>query len=177
MIAEILKAKLTPDQQAAATRAMRPLVTSDDDRPRRAAQDAMKTLATPADADFLLGLMESTDDWTRQLATDLLVQIQKEARVAKPLAALLGDPKKTHAAGRALVALGGIGEPAVIPYLRNDDPPTRKRAAEVLGDIGTTASLPALRPLEREKDFFTKTAATRAVAAIKSRESGENRKR
>lgn len=176
VIADLLKAKLSPEQQASVTRAMRPFVTDADDHLRRAAQNAMKTLATPADADFLLGLMESTDDWTRQLATDLLVKF-KDARVAKPLALMLGDPKKTHAAGRALISLGGIAEPAVIPLLRSDDATTRKRAAEILGDIGTSASLRDLQTLEKDKDFFIKTSAARAVSAIKSRSGGTNGKR
>lgn len=173
---DLPKAKLTPEQQTTVTRAMRPLVTDADDQVRRAAQNAMKTLATSADADFLLEKMNSTDDATRQFATDLLVRM-KDARAAKPIAALLADSKKTHAAGRSLISLGSAAEPAVIPYLRSDDPATRKRAAEVLADIGTSASLSALKPLERDKDFFIKTAATRAISAIKSRSPGTNGKR
>jgi len=172
---DLPKAKLTPEQQVAAARAIRPLVTDADDHTRKAAHQAMKTLATAADADFLLEQMSSTDDSTRQFATDLLVRM-KDARAAKPLAALLGDSKKTHAAGRSLVSLGSVAEPALIPYLRTDDPATRKRAAEILGDIGTSASLSALQALEKDKDFFTKSAAARAVSAIKSRSAGKNGK-
>ncbi len=175
-LSDLAKATLTPEQQAAAARAMRSLVTNDDPHLRRAAHHAMKTLATPADADFLLEQMASTDDAVRQLATDLLVRM-KDARVAKPLAALLGDSKRTHAAGRSLVSLGSAAEPAVFALLRSDDPTTRKRAVEVLGDIGTSASLPALQALEKEKDFFLRSAAARSVSAIKSRSSGTNGKR
>lgn len=173
---DLPKAKLTPEQQVAAARAMRPLVSDADDHLRKAAHHAMKTLATSADADFLLDQMSSTDDATRQFATDLLVRM-KDARAAKPLAAMLGDSKRTYAAGRSLVSLGSAAEPAVIPYLRSDDPATRKRAAEILGDIGTSASLSALQALEKDKDFFTKSSAVRAVGAIKSRSSGTNGKR
>jgi HEAT repeat protein len=168
---DLPKSKLTPAQQAAAARAMRPLVTGADEPLRNAARQALKTLATPADADFLLEQLDSTDDATRQFATELLVRM-KDARAAKPIAVLLSDSHKTHAAGRALISLGSAAEPAVVPYLRHKDPNTRKRAAEVLTEIGTSACLPALKTLEKDENFFAKAAAARAVAAIQSRPSG-----
>jgi len=167
-IEALTTASLAPDQQAAASRALRPLVIDSDRAVNDPARKAMKTLATPADADFLLEQMESTDDWLRQFATDLLVQF-KEPRAAKPLAVLLVDARKTHAAGRSLVALGSIAEPAVVPYLSSEDPNTRKRAAEVLGEIGTSASLPALQKVAKDSNFFAKVAAERAINAIKAR--------
>jgi HEAT repeat protein len=171
-IHDLSKAMLKPEQQAAAARAMRPLIADGDIHMRNAVRHALKTLATPADADFLLEQLDSTEDATWKFAAELLVKF-KDARAAKPLAAMLGDNKKTYAAGSSLVSLGRAAEPAVIPFLRSDEPATRKRAAEILGDIGTSASLPALQALEKDKDFFTKAAAESAINAIKSRQSGK----
>jgi HEAT repeat protein len=171
---DLAKAKLTPERQAAASRALRPLVTDGERAVSDGARNAMKALASPADADFMLGLLGSTDDATRQFATDLLVKF-KDARAAKPIAVLLSDSMKTYPAGKALVALGSAAEPAVIPYLGHDDPNTRKRAAEVLAEIGTSASLPALQRGAKDKNFFAKVAAERALNAIKSRHPGGRR--
>jgi HEAT repeat protein len=120
-------------------------------------------------------LMASTDEPTRVLATDLLVQF-KDARAAKPLAMLLPDAHKTYWAGNKLIEIGSSAEPAIIPYLASDDPGTRRRAADVLGRIGTTASLRALSVVAaKDKDFFSKVAATNAINAIKGRASGNKR--
>jgi HEAT repeat protein len=88
---------------------------------------------------------------------------------------VLSDSHKTYPAGKALISLGSAAEPAVIPYLRHDDPTTRKRAAEVLAEIGTSACLSALQAVAKGKDFFAKVAAERAINAIKSRPAGANR--
>jgi HEAT repeat protein len=93
----------------------------------------------------------------------------KDIRVAKPLAALLQDRMKTHYAGNALIRMGSSAEPAVLALLSSEDPTTRKRAAEVLANIGTSASLPALQRAAKDKDFFAKVAADRALNAIKAR--------
>jgi serine/threonine protein kinase/HEAT repeat protein len=167
-IQDLTTGQLNAAQQAAASRALRPLVIDPERAVNDPARKAMKTLATPADADFLLEQLSSTDDWLRQFATDLLVQF-KEPRAAKPLAELLPDTRKTHAAGRSLIALGSIAEPAVMPYLSHNDPNARKRAAEVLGEIGTSASLPALQKVAKDSNFFAKVAAERAITAIKAR--------
>jgi serine/threonine protein kinase/HEAT repeat protein len=168
---DLSTASLKPQQQEVASRALHPLVTDADRSISEGARKAMLLLATKADADFLLGTMSSSDERVHQFATDLLIKL-KEPRVAKPLAMQLGDPRKTHAAGRALIALGSIAEPEVFPYLKNSELNTRKRAAEVLGEIGTKASLPELEKIARDKkqeNFFARVAAERAIAAIKSR--------
>jgi HEAT repeat protein len=170
-IFDITSAQLNPQQQQAVCLALQPLVNDAERSISEGARKAMTALATNTNADFLLGLIDSNDDRTSQFAVDLLVKL-KEEKVAKPLAMQLGDPKKTHAAGRALIALGAVAEPAVLPYLKNNELNTRKRAAEVLGVIGSKASLPELEKIARNKNqdnFFARVAAERAVAAIKSR--------
>lgn len=175
-MSDLSTANLTPDQRTAAARALRPLVVDSDAGVRDAARRAMKTLATPADADFLLAQLGSTDDATRQFATELLVRF-KDARAAKPIAMLLSDSRKTHAAGKALIDLGSAAESAVVPYLRHDDWGTRKRASEILAEIGTSASLPALQAAAKDTNFHAKVAAERAINSIKSRPAGANRQR
>ncbi|MFM7182530.1 MAG: hypothetical protein ACKO2G_13840 [Verrucomicrobiales bacterium] len=168
-------AKLTPEKRVEVARAVRPLLTNPEDRVRDATRETMKVLATKADADFLLGLMGSTDEPTRAFATDLLVQF-KDVRAAKPLAMLLSDAHKTYWAGDKLIQIGSATEPAIIPYLASDNPGTRQRAADILAKIGTPASLRALGVVaEKDKNFFSKVAATNAINAIKGRASGNNR--
>lgn len=169
------KATLTEAQRVAVAKAMHTLVTDPDKGVADATRRALKTLATKADADFLLEKMNSTDDALRVFATDILVDL-KDVRVAKPLAAMLQDRMKTHYAGNALIRLGSSAEPSVLALLSSEDPTTRKRAAEVLANIGTSASLPALQRATKDKDFFAKVAADRALNAIKARPPEANRK-
>jgi HEAT repeat protein len=176
-IDDITSAKLTPKQQVAACRALQLLVTDGERAVSDGSRKAMMALATQSDADFVLGLMSSGDDGVRQFATDLLVKL-KDVRVAKPLAMQLADKQKTYSAGKALAALGSAAEPTVLPYLRDADVNTRKRAAEVLGEIGTRSSLSALEQIARNKkqdNFFARVAAERAIAAIKSRLQNDRR--
>lgn len=167
-------AKLTDAQRVAVAKALHPLVTDGEKWLADTARRAMKTMATKADAEFLLGLTSSTDDGARLFATDLLIEL-KDVRVATPLAALLQDRAQTHHAGNQLIRLGSSAEPVVLPYLNNEDPVTRKRAAEVLEKLGTSASLTALQRAAKDKDFFARVAADRAINAIKARQADANR--
>jgi serine/threonine protein kinase len=167
-------ATLPADQRGLAARALYPLVTDTDRWVRDAARKALQKLVTKADADFLLEQVQSTDDATRQFATDLLVEF-KDARVAKPLAALLAANIDTWRTSTALTALGSLAEPAVIPHLQSEDWGAQCRAAEILGKIGTAKSLPALQALTKGPNFHVKVAAERAIAAIKARPPEANR--
>jgi prepilin-type processing-associated H-X9-DG protein len=161
-------AALPADQRVVTARALYPLITDTDRWVRDAARKALQKLATKADADFLLEQVQSTDDATRQFATDLLVEF-KDARVAKPLAALLAANIDTWRTSTSLTALGSLAEPAVIPHLQSEDWGAQCRAAEILGKIGTAKSLPALQALTKGPNFHVKVAAERAIAAIKAR--------
>jgi HEAT repeat protein len=169
------KATLTEMQRVAVAKAMRPLIADPDKGVADATRRAMKTLATKADADYLLEQMNSSDDAVRLFATDLLVDL-KDVRVAKPLAALLQDKGQTYHAGNTLIRLGSSAESAVIPLLTSEDPATRKRAAEVLAKIGTNASLIPLQRATKDKDFFARVAADHALSAIKARAADANRR-
>jgi HEAT repeat protein len=170
------KAKLADDERVAVASEVRDLILDTDDRVKEAARTAMKTLATVADADFLLEQMSSRDEKTMRLATELLIQL-KDMRVAKPLAEQLADPQETYRAGGHLITIGSGAEGAVIPYLRSEDAATRRRAADVLAKIGTRASVPALEVAAKDSDFFAKAAAESALGAIKGRSTGTNRNR
>ncbi len=167
------KAKFADAERVEVASAVRDLILDTDDRVKEAARTAMKTLATVADADFLLEQMSSTDEKAMRLATELLIQL-KDMRVAKPLAEQLADPQETYRAGGHLITIGSGAESAVIPYLRSEDAATRKRAADVLAKIGTRASVPALEVAAKGPDFFAKAAAESALGAIKGRSTGKN---
>lgn len=162
-------AKLTPEKQVEVALAVRPHVNDDDGRVSDAARKAMKAHASKADADFLLGLMESTDKKTLQFATELLIRFG-DARVAKPLAVLLADQYESYWAGDQLIKLGASAEPAIIPFLSHDDQMVRRRAADTLAKLGTRESLRTLDGLLKDKEFFVKVAAENAIKAIKARE-------
>jgi hypothetical protein len=73
------------------------------------------------------------------------------------------------AAGKALRTVGPPAEKQVLALLGDQDPGIRKDAIEVLKDIGTEQSLPALQAAVDSKEFFTSGPAAEAIAAIRSR--------
>jgi serine/threonine protein kinase/HEAT repeat protein len=162
-------AKLAPDKQAEVSEAACPLVKDEDGRVVEAARNVLKAHASKANADFILGLMDSTDRKTLQFASDLLLKFG-DARVAKPLAVLLADQYLSYWAGDQLIKLGTHGEPAVMAFLAHDDQMVRRRAADTLSKIGTRQSLRPLEALLNDKEFFVKVAAENAIKAIKARE-------
>jgi HEAT repeat protein len=78
-------------------------------------------------------------------------------------------PESRHDAAACLKAMGPAAEDAVLPYLKHADHWVRMEAANVLGDVGTDKSLPALRELSESRDGLAPGAAKQAMEAIRKR--------
>jgi HEAT repeat protein len=68
--------------------------------------------------------------------------------------------------------LAGIGEPAIpslIVYLKNEDPSVKKRAAVILGEIGSFEAHEPLTDLLHDSDPSVRREAFEAIEQIKRR--------
>jgi hypothetical protein len=72
-------------------------------------------------------------------------------------------------AAKALIMLGPVAEKDVLPLMTDQDIGIRESAIDVLKEIGTEQSLPALQRIADGNDGFTKRRARDAVAAIRGR--------
>ncbi len=95
----------------------------------------------------------------------------KDPGSAEPLARRLEDFFDGDHAAEALRQLGPAAEKAVAKRLTHKDFSVREKACAVLGDIGTPASVPALRAVQG--DFFTDRHARAAIQKITSRHGAE----
>ena len=65
--------------------------------------------------------------------------------------------------------MGPIAEPALIERLTNPDADVRKRACEILKEIGGREALKAMHALPADPDFFVRVAAQDAMKNIVAR--------
>src|SRR5262249_54143461 len=96
----------------------------------------------------------------------------KDDRAIAPLAQRLPDGGDRAAASKALQAIGARAEKEVDKYLTNPDTAVRLEACHILREIGTRASLQALRDAvqaNRQKHKDVATAAEVAIKAITAR--------
>jgi hypothetical protein len=129
--------------------------------------EALKVLALwgqPQDAASVTSLLDARWPGMAVQAVKTLGQLKGPA-AAQALADQLG--KSQHDAVAA--ELRGFGKDAEKPLLariKSDDPRVRKQVCELLGDIGTAESLPALREAADDADPGVRDAAAAALEKL-----------
>jgi HEAT repeat protein len=188
--AAVLTEQLSTASAASAAEALRAMgpdaerqlaagLTTDDRRAREQIVALLRAIAQSKtlDGDTVTALIQtvvaadsmmSLDDAIAALATI------KEPRVATTIAAGIPHLRYRAQAVGALVSMGDLAEPAVLPYVAHGDPFARRCACEILGRIGTRKSLSPLQKASR--DFFSGQAAREAAEAIKQRQRAAARK-
>ena len=132
--------------------------------------DAAKRLAEiggPENVPTLLRFLEVEDFFGGGEVVNTLVR-SKDPRAAKIFGASF--PRDRDNMAKALIALGPVAEPEVLPHLTNPDGGTRNKACEVLRVIGTKASIAPLQGLLVDRDQSVTRNAEAAIAAIEERE-------
>jgi HEAT repeat protein len=84
---------------------------------------------------------------------------------------LAEDPERI---AQLLRARGKEAEAAVLPLLKSAEPRAARAAAQVLGDIGSEKSLPALQEAARANDTLLANAARDAIKKLKPADDVEN---
>lgn len=149
-------------------------VKTTDSQIRMVAGRILAQHATSAHVPWLLGLLKSSDPSLRAEAIQALGRL-KEKRAVEPLVEMVGQGAGEFGAVEALKQIGAPAEPAVLTLLRERHQETRRRACEILQQIGTQRSLEPLRALRLSSDEMLGNAARQAAQEIEARwESGRD---
>jgi HEAT repeat protein len=145
---------------------------------RAAAAKALVVWATKAQVPDLLAALDEEQRSLGGPAPHLLEALgkQKDKRAIVPVARFLSNHSHVRPAVKALVALGPETEETVLKYLNHKEFRTCVGACDVLRDVGTKKSLPALRATlaNGRKDMWAGwrdvvQAAQAAIDAIEAR--------
>jgi hypothetical protein len=146
--------------------ALLPLVDHDDGF---LVHDVVETLGVWRSPQAVPKLIERTTDnrfFVRKLAIKVLGKY-KAVRAAEPIADRLKEDG--FEAEEALKEMGSIAEPALIARLKSPDSETRRRACDVLRDVGGSEALKAMRSIPPDADFGVRVAAQNAIKQITAR--------
>lgn len=140
-----------------------------DARLRNYATSALRKWATPETVPTLIEMLEGNDRRMRSEAERILLAM-KDPRAVEPLTRDFGggDFVKHVAANRNIKALGPIAESAVWPHVTAQKWTLAKEACELLGQIGTRRSLPALELAMQHETRFVREAAEKAIRDIQA---------
>ena len=155
------------EQQAEVATALEPLL--DATETRREAIRALKVWGTRANVPKLLTLLEDEDAFFRGEVMATLVAI-KDPRVLPYLGESLasGDFSRRHEAARHMRTLGPMAETILWPHTTSADWQIAMEACNVLKDIGTKKSLPALQLATQHANQSVKFTAQNAIREVET---------
>ena len=153
-------------EQDQVARALADQLKSSDTHVKKGALKALVVWHTDAVIPDMCKTVNDADVFTRWEAYETLSNVQ-DSRAADAIAERLTADR--FQASNALQKMGPMAEPSVAKYLKHSDHWVRAEACKILGVIGTRKSIPELRRMTRDKNFFVSTAAKRAGADILAR--------
>ncbi|MFO0926968.1 MAG: trypsin-like peptidase domain-containing protein [Gemmataceae bacterium] len=134
--------------------------------------ECLRALAVWGDRDCvpaILPLLEDSSSLVRVEAINTLGKLDDE-RAIDPIAKRLTDPPTRHVAGQALRRFGAKAERAVLPHLDNADLFVRMEVCNILKEIGTEQSRPALQKTAAgDANRVVQSVAAAALRAITAR--------
>ena len=118
----------------------------------------------------LLAVLDDRDDSIRRRAAMILGEIG-DPRATPGLMSLLHDDYYSvrREAGAALIAIGTPAVELVVSALDDPDGDVRKRAADVLAEIGDVRAIAPLERIFDDEDWYARKAAEDAVKRIRER--------
>jgi HEAT repeat protein len=128
--------------------------------------DALGIWGTPAQVPMLIDFLSDPDIAARGHVLKALGALRDE-RAVKPVMRCFLESRGSYDAELALIALGPLAEREVAELLKHQEPLTRRNACQILGKIGTAASVPALEAARKEA--ATRGPAERALREIAAR--------
>jgi hypothetical protein len=132
------------DQRAEIAKKLVELTEIDSPHIRRPAVLALGVWGSENEVPVLLKAMEHSDVFTRREALKVIGRF-RDPQIVAALIRCFRDFQTRADADKALREVGGIAERDVLALLKESDVFLRKAAIEVLTDIGTEASVPALK--------------------------------
>lgn len=165
----LARARPTAERRKAVVSALEALLTDRDWATRGKAVRALGVWGTKDNVPSLVRLLKDDQFSVRHAALAALGRI-KDPSAAEAVAARLKELGDRMPAHRALTAMGPGAEKATRAYLKDGDLFLRVEVCNILADIGTKASLPALQDLaEHDDNPLVKASADRAVHEISQR--------
>jgi HEAT repeat protein len=156
----ILDRTPTPDRNAEVAKSLEPWVVCSDRGIRDEAARRLAARAEKENAPALATLLQGDDFNGRVEVMEALERI-KDPRAGEALALWL--QRDRDRAARCIVALGSGAERAVHKYLTHSDAGVRRKACEILKEIGTQRSI---RPLELATEDKSPDVARQALDAL-----------
>jgi HEAT repeat protein len=123
--------------------------------------EAVKALGvwgTKDDVPTLIRALDHEDGATRRAAA-LAVRRFRDERAIPVLVRRLADTQCTGESAKALIDIGSAVEKSVIPSLSSTDTTEQGAAIDVLKEVGTANSVPALQKVVASKSFWGNKAA------------------
>lgn len=165
---KLVKAVPVESRREEVAAALEPLLKERDGGVRTDAAKALIVWGTPKSVPALIPLLGDESVWARGAAMDALAAT-KDPKAAEALAERLDEFGVRGHASKALKAMGATAEKALVPLLKHKDWGVRLEACKILGEIGTNASISALRGAAGDSNGHVKGEATRAIQAIQGR--------
>jgi HEAT repeat protein len=153
--------------------ALQPLLDGNDGFLRDDAFEALCAVATKENVPYLLqALSEKQFQFQQRWAIIALGRIKDERALGALIEKLRLGGERSEAI-RALIAFGPAAEKPLIPRVNDADAWLSAGVCEVLKEVGTPASLPALEELAGKKDdLLAVPRAREAIQAIRARHKG-----
>ena len=128
----------------------------------------------PAAVEPLIRVLGDRDDSIRRRATKVLAGV-RDPRAVPALVDLLHDDYYSirREAAAALVAIGAPAMDPVVSALGDPDGDVRKRAAEILAEIGDARAVEGLERVFDDEDWYARRAAENAAARVRERAGKE----
>lgn len=158
----------------AAEKATLPYLNDREGWTREVAMDVIKGVATkesvPTLTDVVLAL-KVDDQKLRQTAMEILGRLKiKDDRAIDAVAKRLTVPNERLTASKTLQAMGPMVEKTVALGLKLPDPAVRAEVCDILKEVGTKASVPALNQTAMNPRDPVASKAKEAMNAIKARD-------
>jgi LSD1 subclass zinc finger protein len=166
--------KMKPDKnRAIITQKLAERATTSELFPRVSIIRALGVWATPAEVPVLIDAMHDENNLVRSAAIESLAKTHDPQAVA-PLVRAFVDGTNRFEAESALKELGPIAEKKLLPVLEKEQEVfLRLATVNLLKEIGTQESLPALREMIAEDNVHLKSAAQDPIKAINARRRGK----
>jgi hypothetical protein len=162
------KKPVAPSAEVAKT--LESLLSSDNVSTRVQAARALENWATTDSVATLVNALADSNVFVRKSAMNALARVAP-VEGAELIASRMAEVSDRFNAAAALKSIGAPAEPAVRKMLSHQEWQVRLEAVNVLKEIGTKASIDALKPLSETDDFIlVKQMAAQAIEAIQKRD-------
>ncbi len=165
---KLVKIPPVPEHRALIAQKLAARATDPDANTRRSIIQALSVWGTTNEVPALIDSLNDMDFLLRSQTLQIIGKFRDE-RTLGPVSRCFADGVTRNDACKAFRDMGSMAENEVLPYLKSGDVSVRLDAVNVLKDIGTQASVPALKAVLAMDNAFTNRAAKDALAAIANR--------